>query len=37
MINWGSSTAPSVLIAYGENNTKALEGSGIEGKLIKLK
>lgn len=33
----GSSTAPSVLIAYGENNTKALENSGIEGKLIKLK
>jgi hypothetical protein len=33
----GSSTAPSVLIAYGENNTKALEDSGIKGKLIKLK
>lgn len=33
----GSSTAPSVLIAYGKNNTKSLEGSGVEGKLIKLK
>ena len=32
----GSSTAPSVLIAYGQNNTAALENSGIEGKLIKL-
>lgn len=33
----GSSTAPSVLIAYGKDNTKALEDSGLEGKLIKLK
>ncbi len=33
----GSSTAPSVLIAYGKNNTEALEKSQIEGKLIKLK
>jgi hypothetical protein len=33
----GASTAPSVLIAYGEHNTKSLEVSGIEGKLIKLK
>lgn len=30
-------TAPSVLIAYGKNNTEALQNSGIEGKLIKLK
>jgi hypothetical protein len=33
----GSSTAPSVLIAYGENNTKALENCILEGKLIYLK
>jgi len=33
----GASTAPSVLIAYGKNNTEALEKSKIEGKLIKLK
>jgi hypothetical protein len=33
----GSSTAPSVLVAYGESNTRALERSGIAGKLIKLK
>lgn len=33
----GSSTAPSVLIAYGKNNTKALENCSLEGKLIKLK
>jgi hypothetical protein len=32
----GMSTAPSVLIAYGENNTKSLENSGLEGKLIRL-
>lgn len=32
----GSSTAPSVLIAYGNNNTKSLEESGIDGKLILL-
>lgn len=32
----GSSTAPSVLIAYGENNTLALQNSGLEGKLIIL-
>lgn len=35
-VNGGSSTAPSVLIAYGQNNTKALEESGLDGKLIKL-
>ena len=33
----GSSTAPSVLIAYGANNTKSLEESGLDGKLIRLK
>lgn len=33
----GASTAPSVLIAYGAENTKVLEESGLEGKLIKLK
>lgn len=33
----GSSTAPSVLIAYGKNNTEYLKNSGIEGKLIILK
>ncbi len=33
----GSSTAPSILIAYGKNNTKALESCKLEGKLIKLK
>lgn len=33
----GSATAPSVLIAYGKNNTRSLEKSGIDGKLIKLK
>lgn len=33
----GSSTAPSILIAYGKNNTEALEKCGLEGKLIKLK
>ena len=33
----GSSTAPSVLIAYGKENTISLEKSGIDGKLIKLK
>jgi hypothetical protein len=33
----GSSTAPSVLIAYGKNNTQTLQESGLEGKLIKLK
>lgn len=32
----GSSTAPSVLIAYGKNNTLALLNSGIEGKLVQL-
>lgn len=32
----GSSTAPSVLIAYGKNNTDALKNSNIEGKLITL-
>ena len=33
----GPSTAPSVLIAYGKNNTEALRKSGIVGKLIFLK
>jgi hypothetical protein len=33
----GGSTAPSVLIAYGKNNTEALEKCGVEGKLIYLK
>jgi hypothetical protein len=32
----GSSTAPSVLIAYGHDNTLALKYSGLEGKLIEL-
>ena len=32
----GVSTAPSVLIAYGENNTEYLKNSGIDGKLIYL-
>lgn len=32
----GSSTAPSVLIAYGKNNTLSLKNSGLAGKLIKL-
>lgn len=32
----GSSTAPSVLIAYGIDNTEALKSSGLEGKLIIL-
>jgi len=33
----GSSTAPSVLIAYGKNNTETLKNSKLEGKLIYLK
>ena len=33
----GASTAPSVLIAYGQNNTQAIKLSGVEGKLIQLK
>ena len=32
----GSSTAPSVLIAYGKNNTEALKNCGLAGKLIHL-
>lgn len=32
----GSSTAPSVLIAYGKNNVDALMNSGLDGKLILL-
>lgn len=36
-ITTGSSTAPSVLIAYGKDNTLALEKAGLEGKLILLK
>lgn len=31
-----NSGGPSVLIAYGENNTKALEESQIPGKLVRL-
>lgn len=31
-----SSTAPSVLISYSENDTTMLEKSGLEGRLIKL-
>ena len=37
MTTGGSSTAPSVLISYGKNNTQAVKDSGIEGKLIILK
>lgn len=33
----GSSTAPSVLIAYGKNNTQSLFDSELEGKLVRLK
>lgn len=36
LVGKSASPAPSVLIAYGKNNTKALEDSGLEGKLIKL-
>lgn len=32
----GGSTAPSVLIAYGDDNVRAIKNSGIEGKLIIL-
>jgi len=32
----GSAGSPSVLIAYGEENVKALENCGIEGKLVYL-
>jgi phage N-6-adenine-methyltransferase len=32
-----TSGAPSVLVAYGSNNVKALEDSGLPGKLIYLK
>lgn len=31
-----SATAPSVLVSYGENNTKILERCNLDGKLIKL-
>jgi hypothetical protein len=33
----GSSGAPSVFIAYGKENVKALRNSGIEGRLLMLK
>lgn len=33
----GSSTAPSVLIAYGKNNVESLKNCGLDGKLIILK
>jgi hypothetical protein len=32
-----SAAAPSVLIAYGEDNVKALEQSGLEGWLVRLR
>jgi hypothetical protein len=32
----GTAGSPSVLIAYGEENVKALENCGIEGKLVYL-
>ena len=32
----GTANAPSCLVAYGLNNVKALEDSGLSGKLIKL-
>jgi phage N-6-adenine-methyltransferase len=32
----GTAGSPSVLIAYGEDNVKALENCGIEGKLVYL-
>ena len=32
----GTAGAPSVLIAYGENNVTALEKSGIGGRLVRL-
>lgn len=33
----GTSGAPSVLIAYGQENARALETCGIEGKFIRLR
>lgn len=33
----GTAGAPSVLVAYGKNNSEALKNSGIKGKLIQLK
>lgn len=33
----GTPTSPSVLIAYGKHNTQAIEISGLDGKLVKLK
>jgi hypothetical protein len=33
----GTAGAPSVLIAYGQNNVKALEECGIPGKVVYLK
>lgn len=33
----GTAGSPSVLIAYGENNVKALEDSKIDGKIVYLK
>jgi hypothetical protein len=32
----GTAGSPSVLIAYGEENVKALETCGVEGKLLKI-
>lgn len=32
----GSSNAPSVLFAYGENNVAALEACGLEGKFVRF-
>lgn len=37
MSKGGSSTAPSVLIAYGRNNTDKIIESGMQGKLVLLK
>jgi hypothetical protein len=35
-VTGGTAGSPSVLIAYGEENVKALENCGIEGKLVYL-
>lgn len=37
LTNGGSATAPSVLIAYGENNSQSLISCGLDGKFLKLK
>lgn len=33
----GTAGSPSVLIAYGQENIKALENSGLNGKILYLK